>query len=68
MVTKLREEIGIPTRLRDIGVKEEMLPGIRYKGIRDQAADASEPTDATVRGGDPGDLPGCVLTPEPSLT
>jgi alcohol dehydrogenase class IV len=33
MVTKLREEIGIPTRLRDIGVKEEMLPGFAAKAF-----------------------------------
>jgi alcohol dehydrogenase class IV len=31
MVSKLREDIGIPTRLRDIGVTEEMLPGFAEK-------------------------------------
>ncbi len=33
MVTKLREEIGIPTRLRDIGVTEDMLPGFATKAF-----------------------------------
>lgn len=33
LVTKLREEIGIPLRLRDIGVKEEMLPGFAAKAF-----------------------------------
>jgi len=31
MVSKLREDIGIPTRLRDIGVTEAMLPGFAEK-------------------------------------
>jgi alcohol dehydrogenase class IV len=33
LVTKLREEIGIPLRLRDLGVKEEMLPGFAAKAF-----------------------------------
>jgi alcohol dehydrogenase class IV len=33
MVGKLREDIGIPLRLRDIGVKEEMLPGFAAKAF-----------------------------------
>lgn len=33
MVTRLREEIGIPTRLRDIGVTEDMLPGFAAKAF-----------------------------------
>jgi alcohol dehydrogenase class IV len=33
MVTKLREDIGIPLRLRDIGVREEMLPGFSAKAF-----------------------------------
>ena len=33
IVTKLREDIGIPLRLRDIGVKEEMLPGFAAKAF-----------------------------------
>ena len=33
MVAKVREDIGIPTRLRDIGVKEEMLPGFAAKAF-----------------------------------
>ena len=32
-VEKLRADIGIPTRLRDIGVKEEMLPGFAEKAF-----------------------------------
>jgi alcohol dehydrogenase class IV len=31
MVTKLREDIGIPLRLRDLGVTEAMLPGFADK-------------------------------------
>ncbi|HEX4606791.1 MAG TPA: iron-containing alcohol dehydrogenase, partial [Urbifossiella sp.] len=31
MVTKLRADIGIPTRLRDLGVTEAMLPGFAEK-------------------------------------
>ncbi len=31
MVTKLRADIGIPTRLRDVGVTEAMLPGFAEK-------------------------------------
>jgi alcohol dehydrogenase class IV len=31
MVTKLREDTGIPTRLRDVGVTEAMLPGFAEK-------------------------------------
>lgn len=31
MVTKLREDIGIPLRLRDVGVTEAMLPGFAEK-------------------------------------
>jgi alcohol dehydrogenase class IV len=31
MVTKLREDIGIPLRLRDLGVTEAMLPGFAEK-------------------------------------
>ncbi|MFM8272837.1 MAG: iron-containing alcohol dehydrogenase [Gemmata sp.] len=33
MVTKLREDIGIPLRLRDIGVNEGMLPGFAAKAF-----------------------------------
>jgi alcohol dehydrogenase class IV len=33
MVAKLREDIGIPTRLRDIGVTEDMLPGFAEKAF-----------------------------------
>ncbi|QDU19315.1 iron-containing alcohol dehydrogenase [Urbifossiella limnaea] len=33
MVAKLREDIGIPTRLRDIGVTEAMLPGFAEKAF-----------------------------------
>lgn len=33
LVTKLRADIGIPTRLRDIGVTEEMLPGFAAKAF-----------------------------------
>lgn len=33
IVAKLREDIGIPLRLRDIGVKEEMLPGFAAKAF-----------------------------------
>jgi len=33
MVAKLREDIGIPTRLRDLGVTEEMLPGFATKAF-----------------------------------
>jgi alcohol dehydrogenase class IV len=33
LVTKLREEIGIPTRLRDLGVTEDMLPGFAAKAF-----------------------------------
>jgi alcohol dehydrogenase class IV len=33
MVTKLRGDIGIPLRLRDIGVKEEMLPAFAAKAF-----------------------------------
>jgi alcohol dehydrogenase class IV len=33
MVGKLREDIGIPLRLRDIGVKEEMLPAFAAKAF-----------------------------------
>jgi alcohol dehydrogenase len=32
-VEQLRRDIGIPTRLRDIGVKEEMLPGFAAKAF-----------------------------------
>jgi alcohol dehydrogenase len=32
-IRELREEIGIPTRLRDIGVKEDMLPGFAAKAF-----------------------------------
>jgi alcohol dehydrogenase class IV len=32
-VEDLRKDIGIPTRLRDIGVKEEMLPGFAAKAF-----------------------------------
>jgi alcohol dehydrogenase len=32
-VEQLRKDIGIPTRLRDIGVKEEMLPGFAAKAF-----------------------------------
>lgn len=32
-IEKLRKEIGIPTRLRDIGVKQEMLPGFAEKAF-----------------------------------
>ena len=31
--TKLRKDIGIPLRLRDIGVKEDMLPGFAAKAF-----------------------------------
>ena len=33
MVGKLREDIAIPLRLRDIGVKEDMLPGFAAKAF-----------------------------------
>jgi alcohol dehydrogenase class IV len=33
LVTKLREEIGIPLRLRDLGVQEAMLPGFAAKAF-----------------------------------
>jgi alcohol dehydrogenase class IV len=33
LVAALREEIGIPTRLRDIGVTEDMLPGFAAKAF-----------------------------------
>jgi alcohol dehydrogenase class IV len=33
LVTKLREDIGIPLRLRDIGVKEEMLAAFAAKAF-----------------------------------
>ena len=33
LVTKLREDIGIPLRLRDLGVTEEMLPGFAAKAF-----------------------------------
>jgi alcohol dehydrogenase class IV len=33
IVAKLREDIGIPTRLRDIGVTEDMLPGFAEKAF-----------------------------------
>jgi alcohol dehydrogenase len=33
LVTKLREEIGIPLRLRDLGVQESMLPGFATKAF-----------------------------------
>jgi alcohol dehydrogenase class IV len=33
MVSKLRADIGIPTRLRDIGVTEAMLPGFAEKAF-----------------------------------
>ena len=33
IVGKLREEIGIPTRLRDLGVTEDMLPGFAEKAF-----------------------------------
>jgi alcohol dehydrogenase class IV len=33
LVTRLREEIGIPLRLRDLGVREEMLPGFAAKAF-----------------------------------
>jgi alcohol dehydrogenase len=32
-IEHLRAEIGIPTRLRDIGVREEMLPGFAAKAF-----------------------------------
>jgi alcohol dehydrogenase class IV len=32
-VEQLRVDIGIPTRLRDIGVKEDMLPGFAAKAF-----------------------------------
>ncbi len=32
-VEQLRHDIGIPTRLRDLGVKEEMLPGFAAKAF-----------------------------------
>ncbi|MBY0513532.1 MAG: iron-containing alcohol dehydrogenase, partial [Gemmataceae bacterium] len=32
-VSLLRHEIGVPTRLRDIGVREEMLPGFAAKAF-----------------------------------
>jgi alcohol dehydrogenase class IV len=32
-VEQLRHDIGIPTRLRDIGVTEEMLPGFAAKAF-----------------------------------
>lgn len=32
-IEQLRKDIGIPTRLRDIGVKEEMLPGFASKAF-----------------------------------
>jgi alcohol dehydrogenase len=32
-IEQLRKDIGIPTRLRDIGVKEEMLPGFAAKAF-----------------------------------
>jgi alcohol dehydrogenase class IV len=32
-IEQLRRDIGIPTRLRDIGVKEEMLPGFAAKAF-----------------------------------
>jgi alcohol dehydrogenase len=32
-VEQLRHEIGIPTRLRDIGVKEDMLAGFAEKAF-----------------------------------
>jgi alcohol dehydrogenase class IV len=32
-IEQLRADIGIPTRLRDIGVKEEMLPGFAAKAF-----------------------------------
>jgi alcohol dehydrogenase class IV len=33
MVTRLREEIGIPTRLHHVGVTEDMLPGFAAKAF-----------------------------------
>jgi alcohol dehydrogenase class IV len=33
MVEQLRADIGIPTRLRDIGVTEDMLPGFAEKAF-----------------------------------
>jgi alcohol dehydrogenase class IV len=33
MVTKLREDVGIPLRLRDLGVTEVMLPGFAEKAF-----------------------------------
>jgi len=33
MVTKLRADIGIPLKLRDLGVKESMLPGFAAKAF-----------------------------------
>ena len=33
MVEQLRRDIGIPTRLRDIGVTEDMLPGFAAKAF-----------------------------------
>jgi len=32
-IEQLRRDIGIPTRLRDIGVKEELLPGFAAKAF-----------------------------------
>jgi alcohol dehydrogenase class IV len=32
-IEQLRKDIGIPTRLRDIGVKEDMLPGFAAKAF-----------------------------------
>ena len=32
-IEQLRADIGIPLRLRDIGVKEEMLPGFAAKAF-----------------------------------
>jgi alcohol dehydrogenase class IV len=32
-VERLRADVGIPTRLRDIGVKEDMLPGFADKAF-----------------------------------
>lgn len=33
IITKLRADIGIPLKLRDLGVKEEMLPGFAAKAF-----------------------------------
>ena len=52
-VEQLRADIGIPARLRDLGVTEEQLPAFAEKAFAHQAADAGQPADAAVRGRDP---------------